>query len=126
MIASGTADRVDATSGDAASSTTHRDLARRVATRGAVLLKNAAGSLPLDEKVRSIAVVGPCGLDAIYVMGGSASVPLEEHRRFLELTAERLEHLHVVDGQIRESSERRSLEEVQDDLWGIVGAIRPT
>lgn len=80
MIASGTADRVDATSGDAASSTTHRDLARRVATRGAVLLKNAAGSLPLDEKVRSIAVVGPCGLDAIYVMGGSASVPLEEHR----------------------------------------------
>ena len=50
-------------------------------------------------------------------------VPLEEHRRFLELTAERLEHLHVVDGQIRESSERRSLEEVQDDLWGIVGAV---
>jgi hypothetical protein len=45
-----------------------------------VLLKNAGGSLPLDGTVGSIAVVGPSGLDALYVMGGSASVPLEEDR----------------------------------------------
>lgn len=80
MIASGAADRISAMSTGPASTTTHRDVARRVATRGAVLLKNAEGLLPLDGNVGSIAVVGPSGLDAIYVMGGSASVPLEEDR----------------------------------------------
>ena len=80
MIASGAADRAKATSSGAASTTSHRDLSRRVAARGAVLLKNAGGSLPLDATVGSIAVVGPSGLDAVYVMGGSASVPLEEDR----------------------------------------------
>ncbi|CAM5601314.1 beta-glucosidase family protein [Streptomyces griseorubiginosus] len=80
MIASGAADSVRATSSGCASTTSHRGLARRVATRGAVLLKNAGGSLPLDGTVGSIAVVGPSGLDALYVMGGSASVPLEEDR----------------------------------------------
>lgn len=80
MIASGAADRVDVTSGDAASTASHRDTARRVATRGAVLLKNAENLLPLDGSVGSVAVVGPSGLDALYVVAGSASVPLEENR----------------------------------------------
>ncbi|RSM40379.1 hypothetical protein DMA12_27280 [Amycolatopsis balhimycina DSM 5908] len=80
MIASGTMDRATATSDGPASTAAHRDLARRVATRGAVLLKNVEGLLPLDGNVGSIAVVGPSGLDAIYVMGGSASVSLEAQR----------------------------------------------
>lgn len=80
MIASGTADRTRPTNSGPVSPLTHRDIARRVAARGAVLLKNSEGSLPLDANVGSIAVVGPSGTDAMYVMGGSASVGLEAQR----------------------------------------------
>jgi beta-glucosidase len=53
----------------------HADLALQVATAGIVLLKNDR-CLPLGPDVRSIAVIGPAGLDAIYVVGGSAGVAL--------------------------------------------------
>jgi beta-glucosidase len=54
----------------------HRQVATRVAEAGMVLLKNAHHLLPLSQKVRSIAVIGPSGTGAVFVTGGSAGVPL--------------------------------------------------
>ena len=56
----------------------HAELATRVAVAGTVVLRND-GALPLDG-VRSLAVIGPAGLDAAYVIGGSAGVRLEPER----------------------------------------------
>jgi beta-glucosidase len=57
----------------------HAALATRVAEAGMVLLRNKRHTLPLDDPgIRSIAVIGPSGADAMYVTGGSASVPPEE------------------------------------------------
>jgi cytochrome P450 family 109 len=50
-------------------------------------------------------------------------VPLDEHRRFLELTAERLALLGVSDGRIAADPSLRSLEVIRDDLWSIVGPV---
>ncbi len=58
----------------------HRELAADVAVAGSVLLVNRAEALPLREDVSSLAVIGPAGLDAIYVMGGSPAVKLHPHR----------------------------------------------
>ena len=62
----------------------HRDLAERTAIAAAVLLKNDAGlplrPLPLGPEVGSIALIGPSGADAIYVLGGSAAVDLDTAR----------------------------------------------
>ena len=41
-----------------------------------MLLKNDQHVLPLSDHVRSIALVGPTGNDAMFVSGGSAGVPL--------------------------------------------------
>ena len=49
----------------------HRDLARRIATRGTVLLKNADGTLPLDPDA-SVAAIGP-HVDAAKTGGGGSS-----------------------------------------------------
>jgi beta-glucosidase len=54
----------------------HRQVAARVAEAGTVLLKNARQVLPLGKSVRSVAVIGPSGDDAVFVTGGSAGVPL--------------------------------------------------
>ena len=62
-------------SGDA-STADHRQVATRVAEAGTVLLKNRGGVLPLSSRVRSIVMIGPTGNDAMFVSGGSASVPL--------------------------------------------------
>jgi beta-glucosidase len=56
------------------------ELAADAAVAGSVLLVNRAGALPLGEDVRSLAVIGPAGLDAIYVMGGSPAVKLHPDR----------------------------------------------
>jgi beta-glucosidase len=56
------------------------ELAAEAAVAGTVLLVNRAGALPLGEDVRSLAVIGPAGLDAIYVMGGSPAVKLHPDR----------------------------------------------
>ena len=56
------------------------DLAAEAAVAGSVMLVNSAGALPLGEDVRSLAVIGPAGLDGIYVMGGSPAVKLHPHR----------------------------------------------
>jgi beta-glucosidase len=56
------------------------ELAADAAVAGSVLLVNRAGALPLGEDVRSLAVIGPAGLDAIYVMGGSPTVKLHPDR----------------------------------------------
>jgi beta-glucosidase len=53
----------------------HRALARRAATEGVVLLKNAGQLLPLDaKKIRSVAVVGPGAAVARTGGGGSSLV----------------------------------------------------
>ncbi len=54
----------------------HQQVATRVAEAGTVLLKNDSGALPLSRHVRSIALIGPTGNDAVFVTGGSAGVPL--------------------------------------------------
>jgi beta-glucosidase len=58
----------------------HLELAAETAVAGSVMLVNSAGALPLGEDVRSLAVIGPAGLDSIYVMGGSPAVTLHPHR----------------------------------------------
>jgi beta-glucosidase len=54
----------------------HQRVAAAVAEAGTVLLKNDHQVLPLSRQVRSIAVIGPSGNDAVFVTGGSAGVPL--------------------------------------------------
>src|SRR4029453_11292058 len=56
----------------------HAQLATRVSEAGMVLLKNDRRALPLTSSgLDSIAVIGSAGSDAIYVTGGSASVPID-------------------------------------------------
>jgi beta-glucosidase len=54
----------------------HQQVATQVAEAGTVLLKNNDDTLPLSRRVRSIALIGPTGDDAVFVSGGSAGVPL--------------------------------------------------
>ena len=54
----------------------HQQVATQVAEAGTVLLKNDHQVLPLSRHVRSIALIGPTGNDAVFVTGGSAGVPL--------------------------------------------------
>jgi beta-glucosidase len=56
------------------------ELAAEAAVAGSVMLVNRAEALPLGEDVSSLAVIGPAGLDAIYVMGGSPAVKLHPDR----------------------------------------------
>jgi len=58
----------------------HLALAAEAAVAGSVLLVNRAGALPLGGDVRSLAVIGPAGLDAMYIMGGSPAVKLHTER----------------------------------------------
>ncbi|MDQ7991925.1 MAG: glycoside hydrolase family 3 N-terminal domain-containing protein, partial [Propionicimonas sp.] len=58
----------------------HRDLAERAAIASMVLVRNRDGVLPLDPGVASLAVIGPAGLDALFVVGGSAAVDLDPDR----------------------------------------------
>jgi beta-glucosidase len=53
----------------------HQALATKVSAGGMVLLRNERHALPLGgRKLRSIAVIGPAGDDAVYVSGGSSAV----------------------------------------------------
>jgi beta-glucosidase len=53
----------------------HEALAARVSEDGMVLLKNDRHALPLaGSRLRSIAVIGPAGGDAVFVSGGSSGV----------------------------------------------------
>jgi beta-glucosidase len=58
----------------------HLELAAEAAVAGTVLLVNRAGALPPAEDVRSLAVIGPAELDAMYIMGGSPAVTLHPER----------------------------------------------
>jgi beta-glucosidase len=78
MVTQGLLDRPAAVPGPPA--TENLELAAEVAVAGSVLLVNRAGALPLGEDVRSLAVIGPAGLDAVYVMGGSPAVKVHPHR----------------------------------------------
>ncbi|MFE6887669.1 glycoside hydrolase family 3 C-terminal domain-containing protein [Streptomyces sp. NPDC057694] len=60
---------------DAIDTPAHRRLAREAATKAAVLLKNAHGTLPLDRtRTRSVAVVGPLA-DTLYTDWYSGTLP---------------------------------------------------
>jgi len=78
MVTHGLLDRPAAVPGPPAAESF--ELAAETAVAGSVLLVNRAGALPLGEDVSSLAVIGPAGLDAIYVMGGSPTVKLHPHR----------------------------------------------
>jgi beta-glucosidase len=76
MFDSGAFDDPLGAAADDVTTPAHTDLATRVATDGMVLLRNERHALPLSARsLRSIAVIGPSGSDAIYVSGGSSSVP---------------------------------------------------
>jgi beta-glucosidase len=62
------------------SSPQHIEVARRVATNATVLLVNRNDVLPLSPSIRSIAVAGMAGENALYVIGGSGSVELTRER----------------------------------------------
>jgi beta-glucosidase len=48
----------------------HREIARDVARKSIVLLKNEGKTLPLDRNMRSIAVIGPLADDSDNILGG--------------------------------------------------------
>ncbi len=53
----------------------HQALATKVSAAGMVLLKNDRHALPLGgHGLRSLAVIGPSGDDAVYISGGSSAV----------------------------------------------------
>ncbi|MGW2279769.1 glycoside hydrolase family 3 protein [Streptomyces sp. NPDC001770] len=52
----------------------HWDLAHEAAVSSAVLLANRSSALPLTASVRSLAVIGPAGTDALTGVGGSSYV----------------------------------------------------
>jgi beta-glucosidase len=62
----------------------HRELARRTAVAGTVLLKNRS-ALPLGDDLRTVAVVGPAGDDAMFTMGGAAAVSVDMTRAITPL-----------------------------------------
>jgi beta-glucosidase len=78
MVTHGLLDRPAAVPGAPAAE--HLELAADAAVAGSVLLVNKAEALPFGEDVRTLAVIGPAGLDAIYVMGGSPAVKLHPDR----------------------------------------------
>jgi len=76
-IAEGQLDRTTTGSHDAVvTSEEHQDFAEQLSEQGTVLLKNAGGALPIDDrKVGSVAVIGAAAQAApIYTGGGSATV----------------------------------------------------
>jgi beta-glucosidase len=85
MVTHGLLDRTAAVPGPPAAE--NLDLAAEAAVAGSVLLVNRAEALPLGEDVTSLAIIGPAGLDAIYVMGGSPTVKLHPDRVVTPLAA---------------------------------------
>ncbi len=81
IIGCGVADHPAVAADGDPTSPAHRRLAREVAAQSAVLLLNRDETLPLGRRaIESVAVIGPSGMDAIFTMGGSASVTLDEGR----------------------------------------------
>ncbi|HEY2270417.1 MAG TPA: glycoside hydrolase family 3 C-terminal domain-containing protein [Streptosporangiaceae bacterium] len=78
MVAHDLLDRPAVTPGPPAAG--HLELAAEAAVAGSVLLVNRSGALPLGDDVRSLAVIGPAELDAMYIMGGSPAVTLHPER----------------------------------------------
>jgi len=59
----------------------HRDLARRIAQKSIVLLKNEGELLPLDRPLRRLAVIGPSA-DSIRLLQGDYHYPAHLEMRF--------------------------------------------
>jgi beta-glucosidase len=76
-IAEGQLDRTSTGAHDAVvTNDEHQDFAEQLSEQGTVLLKNAGGALPIDDRdVGSVAVIGAAAqTQAIYTGGGSATV----------------------------------------------------
>ena len=74
LIGSGLVDDPPGQGSGEGSTPAHRDLAERTAIASAVLLRNERGALPFGPDVATIALIGPSGADALFVVGGSAAV----------------------------------------------------
>ncbi len=77
MFDSGVFDDPVGAPADVVTTPEHQALAKRMSESGMVLLKNDDQALPLSTRhLRSLAVIGPSGADAMYITGGSAAVPI--------------------------------------------------
>lgn len=74
MFANGLFDSPVPAPADDVSTQEHRDLAHEAAIASMVLLANGSSALPLTASVRSLAVIGPAGTDALTGVGGSSYV----------------------------------------------------
>ena len=76
MIKSGTFDRnpKDQPKKDVINQKSHQELARKIAEKGIVLLKNQENILPIKNNIRKIAVIGPNAAEARNNGGGSSRV----------------------------------------------------
>jgi beta-glucosidase len=69
----------------------HQKLSRMLAEEAITLLKNEGGVLPLNRKVKSVAVIGPNAAEAAIEGGGSSQVPPLYRVSPLEALQKRLE-----------------------------------
>jgi beta-glucosidase len=77
MFDSGAFDDPVGAPADVVTTPEHQALAKRISESGTVLLRNDDHALPLStRRLRSLAVIGPSGADAMYINGGSAAVPI--------------------------------------------------
>lgn len=77
-------------------SPSHRRMARRIAEQGIVLLKNEKNALPLShDRIRSIAVIGPCAAIARLGGGGSSNVTPYYSVSLLEALKKKCLHHHI-------------------------------
>ena len=99
-------DPVPATPAPVVSTPEHKALATRISESGMVLLKNDDHALPLGGRhLRSLAVIGPSGDDAMYINGGSAAVPVTAGPAITPLAGIRARagagvHLNVAQGSL--------------------------
>jgi cytochrome P450 len=82
------------------------------------LLDEAEGKSDVVEVSSQLAVPLP-GRVTCDLLG----VPVDEHGRFLELTAERLSLQRISGGRYDDDGSQRPLEEIRADLWSIVGPV---
>ncbi|MGP3634183.1 glycoside hydrolase family 3 protein [Streptomyces sp. 24-1644] len=74
MVASGLLDNPLPAPSPHVSTPAHQQLAHELAVNSTVLLTNRSGALPLGGAVRSLAVIGPAGADALTGVSGSTYV----------------------------------------------------
>jgi beta-glucosidase len=96
---------VDATAAAAASGTaSHRELARKIARKSLVLLRND-GTLPLRDELATVAVIGPCAGDARNLYGDYAyPAHVESLRAVLESGHDPVARRRSIDAEIEHAA----------------------